>query len=48
VNADRVPWDWLAIMADFSADAPKEITTSKLRNRMIRGMKLAGLFEGDH
>ena len=46
MNADRIPWDFPAIVAGFSSYARKGITMSRLRNRMIRAMQLGGLVEG--
>ena len=46
VNAARIPWNRPAIVAGFSSYARKGIAMSRLRNRMIQDMKLAGLVEG--
>ena len=46
MSSDRIPWDWPAIVAGFSAYARKGIAMSRLRIRMIQDMKLAGLVEG--
>jgi hypothetical protein len=46
MNSDRIPFYWPAIVAGFSSYARKGIAMSRLRNRMIQDMQLAGLVEG--